>query len=387
MIWSDYISETETYLLGAAGIILLYQLWFHLRYMLVKKKLVTGPSGKKNAPSDATESLPGVSVIVSARNEAENLRPYLCQLLEQDYPEYEVIVVNDGSEDDTQAVLDEYAARYPRLKTSFVPREAILLSSKKMALTLGVKAARYEHLLFTDADCCPGSPHWIREMMRGYLQPGQTEVVLGAGAYFKEKGVLNRLIQYETLFTSLQYTGMAAAHRPYMGVGRNLSYKKSLFLRHNGFAHMTSIQAGDDDLLVNHLANGRNTAVVRTPESLTWSVPKQSWETWYHQRKRHLSVSPLYRTGSKVMLCTEPLSRAVFYGLLAALLCTGNPYLQAVAAGLYVLRLIVQTSVFSTSARRTGMPSIGLDIAVWDIVYPLITLWILMLPREKNTYW
>jgi len=383
----DSIPRIWLYLLAGAAVVLLYQMWFYLRYMLVgRKRLVVLPSGAKNDTEEPQKEI-GVSVIVAARNEEDNLRNYLHQLLEQDYPEFEVIVVNDGSEDDTQAVLDEYSARYPKLRTTFVPKQARILSSKKLALTLGVKASRYEYLLFTDADCCPASTNWLREMTEAYRLSGKTEVVLGLGAYFKEKSALNRLIQYETLFTALQYLGMAAAHRPYMGVGRNLSYRKSLFLEHQGFAHLPVARAGDDDLLVNRFGNSKNTAVVRTPESLTWSVPKRTWAEWYQQRKRHLSVSGLYRTGSKLRLCFEPLSRAAWYGLIITMLCIGTWQLQCAAAVLYVLRLLMQLTVLRVSAGRMGVPKPGLEVAFWDVAYPLLTLWILMLPKSRHVYW
>ncbi len=383
----DYIPRLWLYLLAGAAAVMLYQMWFWLRYMLVRRKslLVLPPDTKKEEDNPQKET--GVSVIVAARNEENNLRNYLHQLLEQDYPEFEVIVVNDGSEDGTQEVLDEYAARYPRLKTTFVPRQARILSSKKLALTLGVKAARYEYLLFTDADCCPASPDWIREMTEPYRRSDRTEVVLGLGAYFKEKSALNRLIQYETLFTALQYLGMAAARHPYMGVGRNLSYRKSLFMERQGFAHLPVARAGDDDLLVNRFAGKKNTAVVRTEGSITWSVPKHTWAEWYQQRKRHLSVSGLYKTGSKIRLCIEPLSRAAWYGLLITMLCIGSWQLQCAAAGLYVARLLMQLTVMRVSAGRMGVPKPGLETAFWDIAFPLLTLWILMLPKSKHVYW
>ena len=385
---NNFISPIEQYLLCGMLAVLLYQMWFYLRYMLVRRKrLVVLPRQRRKDRNEANEELPGVSVIVAARNEAHNLRPYLHQLLDQDYPRYEVIVVNDGSEDDTQQVIEEYAARYPQLKITFVPCQARVPSSKKLALTLGVKAAQYEYLVLTDADCCPASRQWLRTLTESYRLSGKTEVVLGFGAYFKEKGALNRLIQYETLFTGLQYLGMAAAHRPYMGVGRNLSYRKSLFLKNDGFAHLPVARAGDDDLPVNRFATGRNTAVVRSPESVTWSVPETSGKAWYQQRRRHLSVSHLYRTGSKARLCIEPLSRAAWYILLIAIFSTGGMIAAAAAAGLYLLRLMMQLVVMSVSARRMGVPAAGAETVFWDIAYPLLTLWILIQPKSKHVYW
>ena len=231
---------------------MLYQCYFYLRYMAgvarwQRKRATDSP----NMDSD----LPKVSVIVCARNEGTNLSDYLHTLLHQDYPCYEVIVVNDGSEDDTQQVLERYAQQCNNLYITFVPREARVISSKKLALTIGIKAAHYDYLLLTDADCRPESRNWIREMMNGFVRGGeQTEVVLGYGAYMEKQTVLSSLISYDTLFIGLQYMGMAAAGHPYMGVGRNLAYKKSTFFQHDGFRGLLNERSGDDDLFVNKVA-------------------------------------------------------------------------------------------------------------------------------------
>ena len=145
----------------------------------------------------------------------------------------------------------------------FVPREARVMSTKKLALTIGVKAAHYDYLLMTDADCRPESRNWIREMMSGFICGGeQIEVVLGYGAYFEKNTLLSSLINYDTLFIGLQYLGMAAAGYPYMGVGRNLAYKKDTFFKNHGFRGLLNERSGDDDLFVNKVTTRYNTAIV-----------------------------------------------------------------------------------------------------------------------------
>ena len=380
------LSLVEQCLLAVLLGVFLYQVYFCLRYYTISRKRARSNSDKKEDDISGA-SYPGVSVIVAARNEAHNLKPYLYRLLEQDYPEYEVIVINDGSEDNTQDIIDDYSARYKRLRHTFVPRQARVSSTKKLALTLGVKAAKYEHLVFTDADCCPQSNQWLKAVMSGYNGKDGVEIVLGMGAYFKDNSLLNRLIQYETLTSSLQYLGMAVAHRAYMGVGRNLSYVKNLFVKYNGFAHFAGEKAGDDDLFVNMSANRKNVAVVMTDRSLTWSVPKKNWKDWYQQRKRHLSVSHLYRFGSKLMLLCEPLSRGIFYAAVIALAVLGSPMVKCAAFALLLLRWLLLITVLDISAHRIGVPKVGVDLVLWDMVYPLITLWIISLSDKNNTGW
>ncbi len=335
-----------------------------------------------------TETLSGqkppVTVIVCARNEGYNLRSYVQSLLTQDYPEYEVIIVNDGSEDNTQAVIDDYVLTDSRVRTTFVPRGARMCSTKKLGLTLAAKAAKYDYLLLTDADCRPESKHWISAMMAGFEKPG-TEVVIGFGAYFREPTMLNSVIQYETLFNGLHYLDAAATGKPYMGVGRNLAYKKQMFFEKGGFSdQMTSI-AGDDDLFVNKVATRDNTMAVNTKESITWSVPKRTWKDWWQQKRRHLSVSPAYKPSSKHHLVHEPVMRAVFYGLIIALFVLGEPLSMCVAFLLLLIRLLMQVSVINVGARRLGQPSVGLELIWYDIFLPLITL-AAMLGKKKNKW-
>lgn len=381
------LSYLDYGLLGALGLIMLYQCYFYLRYM-------TGVNRwqRKHATQQpiAADELPKVSVIICARNEKENLLDYLHSLLNQEYPCYEVIVVNDGSEDGTQELLEQYALQCNNLYVTFVPREARVISSKKLALTIGIKAAHYNHLLLTDADCRPESRYWIREMMRGFVEGGEkTEIVLGYGAYFEKKTILSSLINYDTLFIGLQYLGMAAARHPYMGVGRNLAYKKDTFFQHEGFRGLLNERSGDDDLFVNKVANRHNTAIVCSRDSITWSAPKTTWREWLHQKRRHLSVSHHYKLGSKIRLGLEPMTRGLFYVLLIAICVFGSGLAMCSAYALWWLRLVMQLCVINTSAHRLGGRLFGIEIVAYDIILPLLSLWILVTQRfhKRKMYW
>ena len=360
---------------------------------------------KAEVPS-TKEGCPGVSVLVCAHNEAYNLSAYLYALLSQDYPTYEVIVVDDGSEDKTREVIESYMVQDKRLRTTFVPKEARVRSTKKLALTLAAKAAQYDYLLLTDADCTPESTHWISEMMRGFMPSTENrelttqssllntkEIVLGFGAYFYERGFVNRLVRYDTLFNGLHYLSAAAHGHPYMGVGRNLAYKKELFFKTGGFKKMMNNRAGDDDLFVNHVANRKNTAVVCSRDSITWSPSKTTMRDWWQQKRRHLSVSHDYRWSTKIRLALEPMSRGLFYlaviALLVAFACqpiVGSPLsiLAALALGLFLLRWIVQTIIINLSAKRLGLHGFNIfTILGMDILLPLISLYMLCVPKKQ----
>ena len=338
---------------------------------------------------------PPVSVIVCARNEEDNLRHFLQALCCQKYPTFEVIVVNDGSEDNTQTVLEHYTQLFRNLRLTFVPNQAWVRSSKKLALTLAAKAAKYDYLLLTDADCRPESPYWIEEMMRGFSRP-ETEVVIGYGGYFEEPTAINRLIQYDTIYNAMTYLGFALSGHPYMGVGRNLAYKKSTFFANHGFAGQLGQRAGDDDLFVNKVATRHNTEVVLTPGSYTWSIPKHSYAEWRLQKYRHLSVSPAYRLSTKLRLTIEPLIRGLWYLLMIAIVVLAtqgiltDPILWAAAGGLFVARHVWLMLLTNRAAHIFGVHGVGLRGLLYDIFLPLFNLHMLIrhhFRRNQPQHW
>jgi cellulose synthase/poly-beta-1,6-N-acetylglucosamine synthase-like glycosyltransferase len=386
IIYDFEFTQTELILLSALVVFFSYQLYFYLHYLrgvLRLKKQIS-----KNKVNFDTQKLP-VSVIICAKDELENLRKYLPFVLNQDYPEYEVIVVNDGSGEDTDILLNNLMKDYPHLRTTFVPSGATNLSTKKLALTLGVKAAKYDWLLFTDADCMPEDKTWIARMARNF-NPG-IEFVLGYGAYFQQKGLLSLFIGYDTLYSALQYMGFAIAHKPYMGVGRNMAYSKAVFYRQKGFASTLHLRSGDDDLMVNHAANGFNTRVEVAHDSVTWSEPKKRFRDWYYQKERHLSVSTFYTSSSKFRLAIEPFFKALFYVAFILTLVFGNIITQGVALLLFIVRLIVQYSVINSSAKHFGQRRFVFTLPLFDILLPLVQLFIMTFGRmgskAKNIHW
>lgn len=371
------------------------QVYWYARYMCAPARRMRKTRNKEQEPANSRLPVQGVSVVICAHNESDNLSHYIQAILSQDYPEYEVIVVDDGSEDDTRAVLESYMIHDSRLRMTFVPYGARVGSTKKLALTLAAKAAQYDLLLLTDADCVPESKHWISEMVKGFGH-GQTakDIVLGFGAYFYEPGHVNRLVRYDTLFNGLHYLGAALCGHPYMGVGRNLAYRKALFFESGGFTRLMTNRAGDDDLFVNHVATRSNTAVVISRDSLTWSPAKKTMEEWFQQKRRHLSVSPAYRPETRFRLGLEPLTRGLFYASFIASvvydLLRGPdriPVVMMAAVAMFLVRWIMQTLVINVSARRLGLHRFNMFSVLWfDIVLPLVSAWMLTVPKRQGKW-
>jgi len=326
-----------------------------------------------------------VSVIICAQNEAINLERNLPLILEQDYPDFEVIVVNDCSEDDTEMVIAQLRQRYPNLRITTITKDKKFSHGKKLALTVGLKGAKNEWVLLTDADCKPSSKNWLYNMQHNFTN--DTSVVLGYGGHRRRKGLLDKFIRYDTVFIAMQYLGFALRGRPYMGVGRNLAYRKSLFFNNKGFSSHSHLLSGDDDIFINQVARKENTKVEINKDSFTVSEPVKSWRRWFQQKKRHMTTFPFYRGRSKFNLGFELFSRIIFYGSFVWLLFLNQE--MNLVLGAFGIRFLYQLIVFKSVMRRLNEKYLLFFSPFMDILIPIINFIVIIsnnLGANKNRW-
>ncbi len=351
--------ENETAKIGA--IILLISLLIELFYIVFFYfKAVFG----KHKEGDQS---PPVSVIIAAQNEAHNLERFLPLILKQDYPDFEVIVVNHASTDETDLVLRRMSHEYKNLVIRNIPYSKDSTHTKKFALTVGIRAAKNDVLLFTDADCYPISGQWIRKMVSHFRD--DVKIVLGYGAYEKSNGLLDKHLRTDTMFIAMQYFGFAMRGLPYMGVGRNIAWRKSFFDEKGGFQSHIFEPSGSDDIFVNHNGNKHNTRVELDPSSFTISSPPRKWKHWIYQKYRHLGASKYYRFKYKFLLGLEPLSRVIFL--------TSSIVLWLVFNNLWPLAALILREVFIITAfwgatRRFREKGLFLYSLLYDLYQPFL---------------
>lgn len=323
---------------------------------------------KKNEASEP------VSVVIAARNEEQNLLNNLPLILEQNHPDFEVIVVDDCSGDDTQDVLRAFAGKYDQLKISTLKETNDFSGGKKFAVTLGIKAAKNDMIVFTDADCKPISKHWLSGVCNGF-EEGK-EIVLGYGGYEKTGGLLNTIIRFDAIYIAIQYLSFALVGIPYMGVGRNLAYRKSLFFKNKGFSKHQHIPSGDDDLFVNETGTSKNTSIAIGQDLITISKPKGSFNAWFHQKRRHLTTGVKYKFMHKMMLALNSLTIVLFYSSFILLLI--NFYKWQFVLPLFGTRVLVQLLIFYQSERKIGEKGIWFCAPIFEvllmIIYPIFAL-------------
>lgn len=335
-----------------------------------------------------TDQLPEVkipiSVVISARNESKNLTENLPYILQQDYPDFEVVVVNDCSYDDSEDVLKALKDKYPQLKIVTITEHDRFKTGKKFALTLGIKAAKNEHLLFTDADCKPASTHWVARMAARFT--GNTQIVLGYSPYYKAGGFLNAIVRFETLKTAINYLSAALNDDAYMGIGRNLAYTKTLFFANKGFAAHMHVLSGDDDLFVNQNATSTNTDIEIHPDTFMYTEAKSSFGALFRQKKRHMGVGKLYKAGHRRMLSLDALSGFLFYALLIC--CLAYYFEPLLAFGLFAFRWIVQILIYRKTFKKLNAMSQIWYLPFLDFVYYIyISFFGLVGTFVKTTQW
>lgn len=296
-------------------------------------------------PTEQCKELLPVSVVICARNEDYLLKILLPKILEQDYPSFEIVVVNDSSTDDTLEYLEDLKRVHPNISIVNIAQNLNFFSGKKFPLSLGIKSAKNELLLLTDPDCEPSSNQWIKDMASAFTP--STEIVLGYSPIKPEKGFFNTLARYDTMQRAIQYLSYALIGKTYMGVGRNLAYKKSLFYKSKGFISHYKLQSGDDDLFINRVATTKNTNISIHPESFMYVPFLPYFRLWFIRKQQQLNTIKYFKRVTRYLLGKYELSKFVFIALFTTLLVM--QYNIFIVLGLFGLRLVTQLIIIKKS--------------------------------------
>lgn len=363
-----------TFYYCALGLHGVYVVVFYARFLRIKSVI----------SDNGVVDFPPLSVLIAARNESENLYELLPKVIEQDYPCFEVVVVNNQSTDESLWLLKAYERQFPNVKIVHLEKSRHLRPGKKLPLTLAIKAAKYDHFVFTDADCMPASRNWLRAMAQGFVQG--KEMVMGYGPHRKRPGFLNRLIRFDTAIIAINYGSFALAKVPYMGVGRNLAYSRKVFDSVGGFKSHYHLVSGDDDLLIQQAAKKGNYMVQFAHEAFCYSDAHTEWFRWKLQKTRHYSTSGRYDVIKKSLLGIYPVT-LWWVAISFILLCWINRvgYLElGVLGGVTLLKW----GVIGNGLRKLKEPGLAWFFPGWDFLYALlIPLLYLSVKRKATSKW
>lgn len=380
--WMSYFNFNTWELIAISIFLLLFfvQLYY---YLFPYRKLYRYT--KKDRKNDYTEEQPSVSVIIYSNNDVEGLKVVLQGVLEQDYPQFEVIVVNDNFTEECQSLIHVYKKKYLNLYSTYIPEESKALSRKKLAITLAAKASKNDILLFTEPYCKITNRDWIAKIIRNYKP--EIDLVIGYSKIVNKSLYLKRLAAYDNLFSAIQYLGKAISGSPYKGLNRNLSYRKNLFFEKKGFSQYLFLQAGEDDLFVLQNANKRNTQVEVAPETIVDF--HMSREEWKEKKMRNILTSHYYPFKIKSFFQTEIVSRCAFYFLLLvittlAILSLFNIFILVPVGLLFLLRFFIQYRVINKTAKSLTDRKFRFSLIYFDFILPLVNLYFTIYRKLDN---
>ena len=327
-----------------------------------------------------------VSIVISAKNEAHHLIKTLPLYLQQKYPQFEVVVVNDNSTDETAEVVRDFMTQHDNLKLVDLTSSVTNIQGKKFPLSIGFKSASYDILLLTESNTIPASIYWLQNMANHFM--AKTEIVLGYSTFEKKSGFLNLLMHYDNMHTALQYFSYALVGKPYMANGKNLAYTKPLFMEKRGFASLNHLRYGDDDLFVSKIANKVNCEIEYHQNSQTVLYSKQRFKDWFAQKKRHLTTFKHYKISHKFLLNTYTFFTLLFYVVFGFALAFSfqNIVLLSILLGILVFKTGLQYLVFGKAASKLNEKSVIPFILLFDIIFVVFNLFFfilsIFLPRK-----
>lgn len=378
---SSIVAYSLLYALGAFVFIqLFYYLFFFTRLAFYSKGANYG------------NTRPGVTILVCALNELENLKQLLPLLDIQEYPEFEVILLDDRSDDESEQFIRDNIGKWKHIRYIRINDEFAHITPKKYALTVGMKQAKFPIMLMTDADCRPVSTHWITAMTSKVSE--NKDIVLGFSPYIKQKGLLNWFIRCETFYAAVQYLSFALAGFTYMGVGRNILYKKSVFFANKGFYRHKHVYGGDDDIFLNEVSTAFNTTISIEEDSFIYSEPKTSWKAWYRQKQRHLAVSQYYKMRNKILLgLLSGAHIAVWITGIAVLIAgilTGNLFFIEILVAAFGLRWLIQWLILNFINNKLNKTMESASLLLMDFalfMYYLIFGFLTLINRKPRKSW
>ncbi len=381
--FSHFLPDTQSIVFAA--LLMLAMIFCCLYYGLFHFRI--GRWHRKAKPTEGTgnlskDALPPVSVVLTAHNDVTWLKENLVYLLEQDYPDFEVVVVDYLSQDDTPFVLKLLKDYYPHLKIVPFKEDVNLFQGKKYPLSIGIKSAKNDILLLADPDCTPKNMQWLRGMVKGYMK-SDTQIVLGFCGLNRTKTLLGALQQYDNLSYSSHYLGCALLGHPYTGTGRNLSYRRSFFFKRGAFISHYSVAGGSDDLFIYQNATRSNTAISISSDACLSTEPKKHFGEWHKLRLSRVSTRNWHSVGGRMMEDLLPISTLLFYTM-AALLAIGGGVPWGAVLIAVVLKWAWQIVAFAQLCKRFEGGLVYLAAPLFEIYFIIANTILVLTPLDNN---
>lgn len=353
----------DTLTLTVCGVLLLLAVATPFCNVLFRRPRLDIDHGASDNDAESKANRPGFSVIISVHDNAMEIERNLPAFLEQKYSgNFEVVVIDESSTDETSDVLKRFKNKYANLYTTFIPASSHYLSRRKLSLTIGVKAAKYEWLIFTGSDCRPASDQWL-ETMASHCNG---DLILGETRYEEEASDYVRLDNIKSWFRQLRAAQKSTA---YAYSGRNLAMRRELFMKNYGFLKNLKYLRGEYDFIANEYSTPYNTETATEDEAriIRDAPTSKGWindKLFFIETTRHLQRGLSYRL--PVMIDNMLLHSTLLLHIAAIAL--------SAVMGMYVITAVVAVSLLLGYLLRVlissrAMKAISETVPAWKIPF------------------
>lgn len=351
-------------LLALLGALFLVQV---IIYLFVYGRLRNYPNPSKGIDVSQT----GISVIIPLYDsDVTFMNERLPIFLSQTHKLYQVVVVDVTGDPEIAEQLNLMKLGWgEKLSSTRIHADKTLRISTKMALNVGIKAARYDNVVFSLPECSPRSERWAEMMARGFA--GGHDVVLGYASIVPERGLASKLIRCANMALSTRWLSFAVRHKAYRGTLCNLGITKKMYFGARGFNYL-NLNMGEDDLFVMALANRHNTVATMGGSA---TINQKTWGglSWWLPRRVKLSYPyRFYPKRVKWGTGLELWSRALFF-VVAIMVAAMLPFAaKMVAVGVIMARYLLVLWQMKCVARRLSERGFLSVYWIYDLVAPVV---------------
>ena len=355
------LALSELVLLTVFGVLFLLRL-LHL-FLFTGRVLF-----RKKVDNNEAEKKP-LSLILTIRNEEENLKNNLPKILSLENIDFEMVVVDDFSQDNSYLILGLLKDRYKRLTISALNQETKF--STKLALNIAIKATNNKWILTVPVSLAEVAAEWLDYISQA--TNNEKNVVIGYSTVARSKGFYNRLTRIENYFSYLKSTGYILNGIPFVYSVENVAFQKEKYFEIGGFGQKVTEHYANLELVINSFIRKKTTAVLFNKESSIRKTEVVKRADYFDLLKKSIRIESHLSSSKRVILFLIEFGKLLFLPI-AAFVIVLLPELWIILAGLMGFIFTPYLFIIKITQNRLNERKIFIPSLVYDLLMPYYKL-------------